>query len=173
MTATVERMLNIPILSACGIDDHDHIERLSDRMQFKSGEVILQEGQVDRALWLLISGTCEVIKRGHQQEDQQLAILEAGSVFGEMSFLHPAPHSASVKALTRVEIAKITPNAFEALRKESPAAAYCVLTHLVQLLSDRLRRMDERICEELEESPAERQQEWHDFRARLFAGDYN
>lgn len=173
MTAVVEDMLNVPLLSACGIADREHVERLSERLRFAAGAAILREGQVDRGLWLLVSGTCEVVKADHHGDEQQLAIIEAGGVFGEMSFLQPAPHSATIRALSPVEVAKITPEAFELLHVESPSAAYCVLSHLVQLLSDRLRRMDERVCEELEASPAERQQEWHDFRARLFAGDYN
>jgi CRP-like cAMP-binding protein len=173
MTAVVERLLNVPLLAACGLDDREHVERLSERRRFAAGETILTEGQSDRALWLLMSGTCEVLKAARGGDHEQLAIIEAGGAFGEMSFLQPAPHSASVRALTPVEVARITPEAFEVLQGESPAAAYCLLTQLVQLLSERLRRMDERLCDESESSPAERQQEWHEFRARLFAGDFN
>ena len=104
---------------------------------------------------------------------QQLAVLEPGNVFGEMSFLHPAPHCATVRALTHVEAARLSPAAFERLRGEFPQLAAGIVTGLVQLISDRLRRMNDRVCAVGDPGPQEpHSHEWHDFRARLFAGDF-
>jgi cAMP-dependent protein kinase regulator len=174
----MERVLDvtrlIPLLAACKLEDRDAFEQLVERKSFEAGDEILAEGETDQALWMILEGTCEVMKHGNGHEEQKLAVLEAGSVFGEMSFLKRAPHSATVRALTPVEVARLTPEAFDRLRQNSPAAAFCIVMNLVNLLSDRLRSVDERICEILDGDGADLQRrEWHDFRARLFAGDFN
>ena len=174
MPAMLEELRAIPLLTTCGVSDQAQVERLADRRSFEMGDDILHEGVEDPALWILLSGECEVVKAAGTGERQQLATLEPGDIFGEMSFLNPAPHSATVRALSDVEAARITPEAFSELREECPSSAYCILMNLVTLLAERLRQMDERICQVIEHSPDERQQEWHDFRARLFAGwDFN
>ncbi len=174
MNAVLEQLRPIPLLAACGVDDVEQVHRLTERQHFFAGETILHEGGTERSLWMLLEGQCAVLKGTPGHEPRQLAVIEPGGAFGEMSFLHPAPHSATVRALTDVEVARLSPEAFESLREECPSAAYCILANLVQLLSDRLRQMDERVCEVLEHSPEDRRQEWHDFRARLFAGwDFN
>ncbi len=161
----------IPLLANCTLDDRASFERLVERRQARAGDVLLHEGKTDQALWLLLEGTVEVVKTAPDGHEEQLAVLDAGNVFGEMSFLSPAPHCASVRAKTDVTVGYLTPEAFQTLRNDSPRAAFCILTNLVELLSDRLRDMDERICQALSNGSAPRQsKEWHDFRARLFAG---
>jgi len=174
MKAVVQELRTIPLLTTCGISDRVQVDRLAERREFASGDAIIREGEQDQALWILLSGECEVVRARDEDGEQQLATIEPGGIFGEMSFLKPAPHSATVRALCDVEVARITPDAFEELRDESPSAAYCILMNLVMLLSDRLRTMDERIGAVIEHTPQDRQKEWHDFRARLFAGwDFN
>lgn len=173
MTAVLDMLEHIPILADCPLDDRLEFDRRVDRRTFQKGEAILVEGRTDPALWLILEGRCEVVKSGNGHGERRLAALEPGGVFGEMSFLKTAPHSATVRALTDVVVARLTPQAFDELREASPSAAYCIVMNLVTLLSDRLRRMDDRVCELLAQTSDDRQQEWQDFRARLFAGDFN
>jgi CRP/FNR family cyclic AMP-dependent transcriptional regulator len=172
MNAVLDQVRPVPLLLACGLDEYDEAHRLTERRHFFAGENIVVEGGTDRALWMVVSGRCEVIKGVHGHTERQLATIEPGGVFGEMSFLHPAPHSATVRAVTDVEVARLSPDAFDALYEASPDAAYSMLTKLIVQLSDRVREMDDRVCDLLEHAPDEKLQEWDDFRTRLFAGDF-
>jgi CRP-like cAMP-binding protein len=58
------------------------------------GGVLLTEGEKSGKLYILIEGELEVAHGGVQIAN----ISTPGSVFGEMSFLLDAPHTASVKA---------------------------------------------------------------------------
>ncbi len=136
---------------------------------FSAGEEILTEGKQYHGLWILLNGTCEVIKRGPQR-DSRLATLEPGSVFGEMSFLHPVPHSASVRAVDRVETIRLLKEPYEQLMKDFPAAAQKLNVNIIRILSDRLRKMDEWTAELVERNNnGTDHKEWQDFRSKLYA----
>ena len=64
--------------------------------QLAPGAVLLSEGETSGRLYVLKSGTVEVL-RG----DTQVALVEEpGAMFGEMSVLLKLPHTATVRALT-------------------------------------------------------------------------
>jgi CRP/FNR family cyclic AMP-dependent transcriptional regulator len=68
--------------------------------ELPSGTVLLAEGETTGHLYVLKSGTVEVL-RG----DTQVAVIEdPGAVFGEMSVLLKQPHTATVRALTTVSV---------------------------------------------------------------------
>ena len=61
-----------------------------------AGEVLLPEGTTSGYLYVLKSGTVEVLLG----ETQVAVVDEPGAVFGEMSVLLNRPHTATVRALT-------------------------------------------------------------------------
>jgi CRP-like cAMP-binding protein len=64
------------------------------------GDVVINEGGQRGQLYALISGEVDVIR-----EDTQVThVDEPGSIFGEMGVLLDLPHSATVKALSAVEV---------------------------------------------------------------------
>lgn len=165
------------ILQTCSLfvtmtsEELDAVFRLTQSESFAAGEDILTEGLTYQGLWVLASGRCEVVKGVSSGHGSRLATLEAGAVFGEMSFLEAAPHSASVRALTDVDTMRLTRDGFEQLCTQAPTASDKIARSLVLVLSARLRRMDEWTCGLVQKSGSERQHdEWHDFRAKLYGG---
>ena len=152
--------------------NRDELVRLFDLVEtetFDAGTRILVEGRTYRTLWVILRGTCEVVRQSGNGVDQQLAVLEPGGIFGEMSFLQEAPHSATVRTLSEVEVVRFMPAAFDALKQSNPAIAMRITSNLVQLLSDRLRRMDAWICELIAQSEDRRHHaEWKDFQSKLY-----
>ncbi|HWL08132.1 MAG TPA: cyclic nucleotide-binding domain-containing protein [Planctomicrobium sp.] len=135
---------------------------------FKAGEEILTEGKMYHGLWILLTGTCEVLKHG-QRLDSRLAVLDPGHVFGEMSFLHPVPHSASVRAVDHVETIRLMADDYEQLRLEHPSAAHKIAVNVIRIVSDRLRRMDEWTAELVERNNnGHERKEWQEFRTKLY-----
>ena len=95
--------------------------------------------------------------------------LDTGGVFGEMSFLQEAPHSANVRALSDIDTVRLSPDAFEELKRRNLAAAYGITANLVRLLSDRLRRMDTWTCELIDDTEdTQRHDEWQEFQSKLY-----
>lgn len=95
---------------------------------FAEGEVLLTEGDAGGALFILKEGSVAVTKNGAEVA----LVSDPGAVFGEMSVLLELPISATVTALSPVEV-HICTNPFEFF-SGNPAFAL----HTARLLASRL-----------------------------------
>ena len=155
-------------------DEKLHLLKLAKQEAYPAGEVILREGRQIQILWVVLKGECEVIKDLDGPREQCLATLEKGAVFGEMSFYDPAPHSASIRATTDVEVMRLSRENYETMLEKCPSAAYKIAAAMVQVLADRLRRLDEHVQEVFAQEKSEKKQEkqreeWSEFRAKLLS----
>ncbi len=127
-----------------GLDNKiiNQIFRLGLVQNFKKGDLIIREGLHGGNLHILINGKAEVVKGGLKGKGrgQQLAKLQRGSVFGEMSVFDGAPYSASVRALEDCDIHIIRGSDFENFLKGNSQAAYAIFRTLISSISNRLRR---------------------------------
>jgi ferredoxin-NADP reductase/CRP-like cAMP-binding protein len=85
---------------------HEHYHR---------GEIILAEGAIGDRLHVLLSGSVRVYTHSDEREEIVLARLERGAYFGEQALLtsHQLRRNASVRALSDVETASLTHEAFQ------------------------------------------------------------
>lgn len=120
----------------------NQIFRLGMIQNFQAGDVIIREGVQGGNLHILINGKAEVVKsmKGEKSKGQQLAKLERGSIFGEMSVFDGAPYSASVRAIDDCDVHIIRGSDFEAFLQDNPQAAYSIFKTLLSSISNRLRR---------------------------------
>lgn len=143
---------------------------------FAPGKHVLEQGKTSQNLWIVLSGKCEVVKDSLHDGPVVLAELEPYSLFGELSFFSPAPHSASVIAKTPLKLLCITRVDYDDLIRDGVAAAYKLAYNVVGDVASRLRRMDDWIAElsgrgeHHDETKPEKQPEWRAFREKLFTG---
>src|SRR5262249_45359977 len=69
------------------------------RKTFNAGELIVEEGRTGNGLFIIVSGSAEVIKGLQTAQPRTLAKLGAGDPIGEMALLGEWPRTASVRAL--------------------------------------------------------------------------
>jgi CRP-like cAMP-binding protein len=168
-----EHLQQIPLLRGLSEKACHALLEAAEAVEFQGGEQILIEGRQAPQLWILLQGACEVVKNLDQHGGRPvvLATLEPFATFGEMSFFHPAPHSASVRAKTNVRLLRLTRAAFERVAEEHPGMAYKVALNTMSSLADRLRRMDQWVAELLAgKDGTARVQEWAKLREQLFNG---
>jgi serine/threonine-protein kinase len=73
------------------------------RKVFPPGAVIIREGDVGDAAYMIVSGRCRAYRKvGNEQET--LAIMQGGDVFGEMALLLDEPRAATVEAMDTVTV---------------------------------------------------------------------
>ncbi len=70
----------------------------SGKETYEEGDVIFEEGSHGTAVYVLSSGKVEISKTAHGKRIV-LEILGPGDIFGEMSFIDPAPRSATAIAI--------------------------------------------------------------------------
>ena len=104
--------------------------------------VIFEEGEPGDSLFMIIKGQVEIIKHidAEAGTNKILAVLPAGSFFGEMALLTGETRSASaVMRGTDGKLIKIERNDFMNFMSSTPKVASQLLGCLVSSLSDRLR----------------------------------
>lgn len=140
-----------------------------ETISYKTGDTILNEGDSIQALWIILEGKCNVTRECRPGSERTLAALTAGDVFGEMSFVRTAPHSASIKAVSDVRVCAYRREDFLALVGKRPQAAWQISSNIAAVLAERLRRMDTWVCD-LFESPEgqEHRDEWKNFRSAVY-----
>ena len=137
--------------------------------RFESGATILNEGESVQSLWIILEGECIVSRQCQPGHERTLAVLKAGDVFGEMSFIRTAPHSASISATTDVTVCAYERSDYLKLASRRPQAACQIASSIAAVLAERLRRMDTWVCE-LVDSPqgVDHRDEWQRFRSAVY-----
>ena len=109
---------------------------------FASGELIVREGDQGDSLFVICSGSVEVLKSSPETEapfGERIAVLKVGDVFGEMELIDLQNRSATVRALEPVStLALSNGDLFRIYESDLPTFSLLLL-NLARELSRRLR----------------------------------
>jgi CRP/FNR family transcriptional regulator, cyclic AMP receptor protein len=134
-------LLFMPDASAA---DWAKVFAVAERLDVTAGLAVLQAGERDRALYLITEGTLAV-RLPHAES--AFKTIEAPAVVGELAFFDGGPRSATLEALTDVEVARLDADAFERLSAGEPELARRMLLDLARILAGRLRRASDLIAD--------------------------
>lgn len=133
MSSNVDPLLRSPALHALSADDRAHVVTLLEEQRFAAGATIVREDDLDRHLFILLEGELKLTRRGHD-----VGGLPVGGLFGEIALLSGRPRSATVVALTDVKLARLSDEAWRALRTSHPHLALELAQAMAASLADQL-----------------------------------
>jgi|GEM_PF-1134845 len=125
-----------PMLKGLSLREIKRVAAMATIQEFPRGELLLEEGQEGRNMYMLLSGSAEVRSRA---SGKVLSVVRRGDVVGEMGFLTGACRSADVVAIEEVEALEINAATLDRLRLRFLHVAAKVFYNISQVLSDRLR----------------------------------
>ncbi len=99
-------------------EDQQALAAASPLRLFGTGEAIVGQGEPGHSAFVVCEGRVRV---SLDPGDVELAVLERGAYFGEMSLLTGDPRTASVRALGDCTVVEITSDAFRAFVLNQPA----------------------------------------------------
>jgi CRP-like cAMP-binding protein len=105
-------------------------------LRIAAGLALVQAGEEDRALYLLTEGTVGVRL---PRDESAFKTIDAPSVVGELAFFDARPRSATLDAVTDVEVVRLDVEGFRRLSAEHPQLAQTMLLDLARILALRLR----------------------------------
>jgi diguanylate cyclase (GGDEF)-like protein len=140
MSDTIELLSRVPLLQDLGRAELEKLASRTRREHFHSGADIVEIGAPGRSLYLVLDGLVQVIYPS-PSSDFELARLGAGDFFGEMALLNDKPRSATVRALTPVDLIALDKEEFRRVVSDTPGLAL----QLLAALSVRIRNADEQI----------------------------
>lgn len=169
---SAETLGRCPLFRGMTSGERQELLGLLETHRYSPGEVILAEGHSVQSVWIVLSGQCRVSKKTVSGAEEELSVLEPYGVFGEMSFFQPAPHSATVRAVTAVEAVSLSRGNYDMLLRVGSLAAYKLAFNTMGVLIERLRKMDDWVAGRLERNngSAEHREEWMDFQSKLYTG---
>ncbi len=105
----------------------------TDFKTLPAGETLFSEGEQGEFMYVLMSGTAEIIVRNRVMES-----AGAGAILGEMAMIDDATHSATVIAKSDCTFFPIDRKRLNFLIQQTPNFAL----HVMRVMSGRLRRTD-------------------------------
>lgn len=119
---------------------------LFKRESREAGEVIIEEGSLGQALYLVQEGRVKVFK-GESHSREEIADLGPGELFGEMSLIENELTSASVVAAQPTTLLTIKRPDFENLLDRDKNIALKIYRTFCNTLSERLRRTSQELSD--------------------------
>ena len=102
-----------------------------------AGEALFREGEEGRMMYVLTTGSAEVIVNNRVVET-----LQHGSIVGEIGIVLPGPRSATVVAATDCEFVAVDEKRFQFLVLQTPFFA----TQVMRVMAERLRRINQMVA---------------------------
>jgi CRP/FNR family cyclic AMP-dependent transcriptional regulator len=87
---------------------------------FLPADIILREGEQGDNIYLLNKGEVEVLIKSHKKENDVVATLNDGSIFGEIALLTKLKRTATVKASNYSSCAYLARNEIKTLENHFP-----------------------------------------------------
>lgn len=103
--------------------------------EYDSGDVILEHDSEGAFFYVLQSGRAQVCGESYKGQMTEVAILEKGSCFGEMSLMSDEPISNTVRAIDDCTVLHMSKADFVKFVSDNPG----ILILLYKIIADRLR----------------------------------
>ncbi|MCH9670771.1 MAG: cyclic nucleotide-binding domain-containing protein [Gammaproteobacteria bacterium] len=110
-----------------------------ERMVLRAGEVVFHEGEPGDTAYIVDVGSVRVSREGIGGRQLTLTHLSHGDLFGELALVDNEPRSATVTAVTDVELMTLDRAAFEGELRTNPSRS----RELIKIFASRIREMDQ------------------------------
>ena len=132
MISTVEKVLflkSIELFSQIPGEDVAQIAQITDEVHYEEGDEIFSEGDAGDTMYFIIDGQVRVHQGGND-----IAVLGAREVVGELAVLDSEPRSASISALSALTLLKISRDDFNEILAEKTEIARGIIKELTRRL---------------------------------------
>lgn len=135
----------LPIFSGLAHPDLERIYALGEIRVYRAATNIIIEGEASSGMYLILEGQVGVYKAGKTGADDGHLLTQLGPshCFGEMSLIDNKPRSATVVSQTRVVAYFLDGEPFQRELAENTSVARQFYLNFAQILSTRLRELDE------------------------------
>ena len=142
--AVLERLTQIPLFAAIKNND-EYMEKLveiSKTRKYKRNDVIIREGEIGAEMFIVLSGSVEILKRTRAGDNYTVIRLKAehNVFFGELALIDDDKRSATVNASSDSEFLVITKEGFISLGDKHPEIGLPVTREIAKIISSRLRK---------------------------------
>jgi CRP/FNR family cyclic AMP-dependent transcriptional regulator len=136
----------IPIFAGISPAAIAQIASTAQEAVFQKGDVIVREGEPGDRMFIIASGSVEVVKYLAERRETVLAVLRARDFLGEMSIIDCVARSASVRAVEDASLIALRSIDLYHLFQHHPEQYAIVILNIARDISRRLRAIDEKFA---------------------------
>ena len=133
----------IPIFAGLHATALSVIADAAEEAAFRAGDIIVREGEPGNRMFIVYSGSVEIVKYLAQPHETVLAVFGPKNFVGEMSLIECVARSASVRAVDDTFLFALKGTDLYHLFKRHPDQYAIVILNIARDLSRRLRAIDE------------------------------
>jgi CRP-like cAMP-binding protein len=130
------RLGAIELFATVSPDRRHELARDASERLFSASEAIVRQGEPGSSMFVLLSGSARVLL---EPADKEVAVIQPGGFFGEMSMLTGDPRTATVRAIDDVRALEISAERFRSLAIEQPD----LVDHISSIVTSRRVELDE------------------------------
>lgn len=138
-----EFLTNVPMFQGLKKRDFTYLIRILQERTYLKGETIFLEGDIGRALCIVVDGKVELTRKDETGKENILAEVRPGEIFGEMALLEEMPRTATAIAIEKTKTYLLYKNKLESLLYDYPRVGVVLVHYLARTLSSRLRAVIE------------------------------
>ena len=146
----LDRLLTSPVFSGLDEEELRDITRFVGERSVATGEEFIRQGQMGDCLYVIAHGQAAVFWEDGTDEEIRLATLGSGESIGEMGYFSDGRRSASVRALTDMQLLQIYYDDLTRSMDRAPTLA----RNFLDIIIKRIRRTNFRFQEVVHETRA-------------------
>jgi CRP-like cAMP-binding protein len=145
----LERSLlsQVAIFGGLADEDLDRVRALLEERRCDGGAIVCREGEPGHELFVIVEGRAEVTKRARDGAAVKLCELGPGDCFGETALIGITVRTATVSALTPLELVSLPYAAVARLAAEQQPIFTMLVMNLAREVCRHLQHANERLIE--------------------------
>ena len=120
----------VPLFAGLSHRERDLVARRADTIDLPAGRHLMSEGQLPHEFFVILDGEVEVTHDG-----EHLATLGPGDFFGEIALVQHGRRTATVVCSAPSTLAVMSPQGFDAIRRELPRIAERIESAITERLA--------------------------------------
>jgi len=137
------QLRRVPLFAELSEEDLADVASGGEPLELATGDVVATEGEPGDALFVILSGELQVVKRS-RTTDVPIAVVGPGEIVGEMSIFEAQPRNASVRAVEAARVIRIEREAILTILRTRPSATLSMLRTMMGRLRETESMLRER-----------------------------
>jgi len=147
MTDTIDKIRDLPLFSGLSSVELEELAGYFTHAAFAVQSDIMREGDTpDHPIYILCSGSVEILKLGTDGKNHLISALSAPSVFGEIEVLAGRKAIASVRAVSDISVVCIGRGVFDELCRSNRSCVLKLVRNIATTLAHRLAATDAKMA---------------------------
>jgi CRP/FNR family cyclic AMP-dependent transcriptional regulator len=137
--AIEETLARVELFAGLDKEDLERVAKACVLREFKPGDIVVREGEVGVAFYIIESGKVEIVVHVGTAQEQVLDTMGPNSFFGEMALFDNHVRSATIRAIEPTRCLVLTKWDFNAELTQNSRLAVAMLA----VLAGRIRHLNE------------------------------